>query len=126
MPGDASDSASGGSGGAGETGGIAEETLTADVPVDATGVTALGTPGFGDGEVVDVRAESAQTDHEFTVTFGGDPLYADAQSLAQANTEETFDPTQNATGSGEVAVDITAASATGGATMTVTVTVENR
>lgn len=121
MPGDWDDVASGGSGGEPET-----ETFTADVLVDATGVTPLDTPGFGDAEVVDVRAVSGVTDFEFNVTFGGDALYAAAQSVTQANTEETFDPTQNATGSGEVAADITTASATAGETVTLTITVENR
>lgn len=92
------------------------------VAVDATGTTAVGTPDGYAGEVLRVTVTPTAADFSFNVLADGTSLFAAAQSPAAA-AEETFEvPVNSFDGDApDLDIEVTAASATGGATADVTI-----
>jgi hypothetical protein len=99
----------------------------AGVAVDATGTTAVGTADTLEGQVLEVVVDPSAADFQFQVTVDGSPIFQSAQSPSAAEAE-TFTPSGAVDAAyyhgsaADIAFEVTAASATGGATADVTVT----
>lgn len=104
-----------------------EETVSATgVATDATGTTTLGTPDGRDGRVRTVTLDATSTDFQFDLLADGVSLFAATQSPSSTD-PETFDvPVEAGEFTGQaptLAVEITSASAQGGASADVDATV---
>lgn len=99
-----------------------------NVAIDATGQTELGTLIADESVVREVRVDSSAQDFDFNITHNGNNLFANEQS--PTNAQEDFTPNQNRRDAGqddaELAVDISAASGTTGATADIQVLVDTR
>lgn len=105
----------------------ATDTITEqDVAIDATGTTTLG--GVVGDEIVvkEVYVISTAQDFDFNVEVSGSDVFANEQSPSSGS--EGFTPDQNArvagTDAAQVALDVSGASASGGATADVHVVTE--
>lgn len=100
---------------------------TADIPVDATGTTALGTVEEDEGEVLEVRVNATAADFDFNVNADGVALFSAAQSPG-GTSEETFTPDTDAAtfenGGPALDFEVLTASGTAGATADVDADVE--
>lgn len=100
------------------------------VALDATGTTEVGTLLTDRARVMRVAHESDDAaDAEFNINVNGDPVFEAAQSLDAVGDFERFVPDQNTNvsdGPVTVEVEITAASATAGATGSFVVQLEDR
>lgn len=102
----------------------------AGVAVDATGTTRLGgaVPDDRTGTVTKVVVDSSVADFDFNILVNGTQVFSAAQSLSAAGTEVFIPDAAAKRANGDVLdleVDVTAASATTGATATVSVEVES-
>jgi len=102
----------------------------AGVAVDATGTTTIGTPDEIEGEVQSVTVTPTAADFSFQVLVNGTSVFSSAQSPSAA-AEETFhvNPAEDAAffrgESPTVEIEVTSASATGGATTDVDVDIQS-
>jgi len=106
----------------GESERLPNPVVETGVAVDATGTTTTDTGLDDDAEVEAVIVTSTAQDFDFNVSLGGNDLFATEQSPSAA--VEKFSPEQNVeAGAGlpSLDIDVSAASASGGATADVTV-----
>lgn len=106
------------------------KTVTADVPIDATGTVPIGTTDGYDGTVLEVRVTSDVLDYGFDVAADGESVYDGAQQ--PSSPEETFGVVEElgqfSGDAPEFSIAILSASVTGGVTATfeVVVAIERR
>lgn len=99
-------------------------TQATGVAIDATGTTTVGTPSGYGGEIRAVRVNADAADFDFNIEADGTDIFTAEQSPSGTN-EETFVPNQELSefegDAPDLVIDVSSASATGGATATVTV-----
>lgn len=107
----------------------ATDTITEmNVAIDSTGTTTLGGVVADEAEVKEVYVISTAQDFDFNVEFAGSDVFANEQSPGSGS--EGFTPDQNAsvggTDAAQAVIDVSSASASGGATADVHVVTEYR
>lgn len=105
-----------------------EQVEARGVAIDSTGTTDIGTIVSDEAEIKEIRVESTAQDFDFNVEHNGNDTFGGEQSPTAA--EETFVPDQNTrsggVGDATFVLDVSSASASGGATADVQVVTEYR